>query len=563
MGQLDEPGQWGLCPDPPLTTPKPRTPHRNGEEPAEGQNRRMGDEMLGADRPRRAEVLAALSVSIDLGLGQPAEHMLRSCVIAGRLAERLGLTAEQGGVLYYTTLLMWIGCHADSQEYTRWFGDDIAAREAAYLVDWTGLPYLRFLVGNVARGEPPIRRAKVLAELFRDARGQLGQLLHSHCASAAELARHFGLPESVQRTLAYSFERFDGGGLPAGSAGADIPIEMRIAQLADTVEVHHRLYGPDGAVAMARGRSGGQFDPAVVGVFTAEADAIFAELDSGGLWSEAIRMAPDDGAPLSEAELDTLLMALGDFADMKCPFMLGHSRGVAQLAESAGRASGLGAEQCATLRRAGHVHDVGRLGVSNQVWSKSGPLSADDWERARMHPYLSARVVSRIPGLAAEAILVRAHHEHIDGSGYPFGALGATLSRSERILAAAVAYQSATEPRPYREALTPSGAIDRMNRRAQQGFLDPEAVTAVASAAGHRQTRRPLPGGLTDREAEVLALVARGLSNRQIAAELTLSEKTVRNHIERTYAKAGVSNRVGASLYALSHGFAGPVLRSN
>lgn len=523
----------------------------------------MRDDVEVTARPRRAEVLAALSVSIDLGLGQPAEHMLRSAVIACRLAERLGLSQEQRGIVYYSTLVMWIGCHADSQEYARWFGDDIAVREAAYLVDWSGLPYLKFLLGNVAKGENPMRRASVMTRLFRDARGQLSQLLHSHCASAAALAQQFGLPESVQRAVTFTFERFDGGGLPTGCSGDAIPLEMRIAQVADMAEVHARLYGTDGAVAMARSRRGGQFDPVVVDAFTADADAILAVPDDGDLWSAAIRLAPDDETPVTGPELDALLMALGDFADLKCPFMLGHSRGVAELAEAAGRVAGLSAKECATLRRAGHLHDVGRLGVSNQVWSKAGPLTSDEWERARMHPYLGARVVSRIPGLAAEATLIRAHHERPDGSGYPFGAVGASLDRPERLLAAAVAYQSAIEPRPYRDALTPSAAVERLNERAREGHLDAAAVADVVTAAGHRQSRPPLPAGLTQREGEILTLVARGLSNRQIATDLTLSEKTVRNHIERTYAKVGVNNRVGASLYALGHGLAGPGLRAD
>ena len=221
-----------------------------------------------APLPRRVEVLAGLSVAIDLGLGQPAEHMLRSSVIACGLADRLGLSREQQATVYYTTLLMWIGCHADSQEYARWFGDDISVRRDAYLVDWAGLPYLRFLLGNVARGEPLGQRVRVMATLMRDARGQLAHLIHSHCTSAAALAGHLGLGPEVGRTLAYTFERYDGGGLPAGASGDDIPIEMRVAQLADVAEVHERTYGVQGAVAMARSRRGGHLDPTVVDAFT-------------------------------------------------------------------------------------------------------------------------------------------------------------------------------------------------------------------------------------------------------------------------------------------------------
>lgn len=503
--------------------------------------------------PRRVEVLAGLSVAIDLGLGQPAEHMLRSAVIACGLADRLGLDAEQKATVYYTTLLMWIGCHADSQEYARWFGDDISVRRDAYLVDWSGVPYLKFLLGNVGRGEPLGQRVRVMATLMRDARGQLGTLIHSHCASAAALARHLGLGPDVERTLAHTFERYDGGGLPAGSAGEDIPVEMRIAQLADVAEVHQRMYGVQGAVAMARSRRGGHLDPTVVDAFTTDADALFPAAGDDP-WERALSIAPDSEVRLDEARLDELLTAIGDFVDLKCPFTLGHSRQVAGLASAAAVHLGLPDADVVAVRRAGHLHDVGRIGVSNQVWSKPAELTASEWERVRMHPYLTDRVLTRIPGLAQVAAIARAHHEHLDGSGYPLGLSGTALGRPERLLAAAVAYQSAVEPRPYREALSPDAAAARLRDRAGRGALDADCAEAVLKVAGHTSGRTRRAGDLTPREAEILGLVARGLSNRDIAARLVLSEKTVRNHVERTYSKIGATNRVGASLYALRQG---------
>ncbi len=510
----------------------------------------------GQPMPRRVEVLAGLSVAIDLGLGQPAEHMLRSAVIACRLADRLGLSRDQRASVYYSTLVMWIGCHADSQEYARWFGDDIAVRRDAYLVDWTGLPYLRFLLGNVARGEPLGSRLRVMATLLRDARGQLAAMVHSHCTSAGALARHIGLPPPVEHALAFTFERYDGGGLPRGAAGESIPIEMRVAQLAEIAEVHHRMYGVDGAVAMARSRRGGHFDPAVVDAFTADPAAVLADLDGGDAWAQALAIAPDSEVPLDESGLDTLVTAIGDFVDLKCPFTLGHSRSVARIASEAATQLGLTDVEVGTIRRAGHLHDVGRLGVSNQVWSKPTGLTTAEWERVRMHPYLTDRVLTRIPGLAAERAVARAHHEHLDGSGYPLGVTATGLGRAERLLASAVAYQAAVEPRPYREPLTPDQAAARLYARAARGEIDPRCAEAVLAVAGHGPTRVRRDDTLTARETEVLGLVALGLSNRNIAEKLVLSEKTVRNHVERSYTKIGVSNRVGASLYALQHGLA-------
>ena len=507
--------------------------------------------------PRRVEVLAGLSVAIDLGLGQPAEHMLRSSVVACGLADRLGLSREQKDTVYYTTLLMWIGCHADSHEYARWFGDDIAVRREAYLVDWSGMPYLRFLLGNVARGEPLNQRVRVMAALMRDARGQLGTMIHSHCASAGALARHIGLGPKVEQTLAHTFERYDGGGLPSGISGDDIPLEMRVAQLADVAEVHHRMYGVPGAVAMARSRRGGHLDPAVVDAFTTDTEALFPG-PGDDPWDHALAIAPDAETRLDDERLDAMLTAIGDFVDLKCPFTLGHSRNVAALAEAAAVHLGLPAADVAAVRRAGHLHDVGRIGVSNQVWSKPAALTGSEWERVRMHAYLTDRVLTRIPGLAQVAAIARAHHEHLDGSGYPLGLSGTALGRPERLLAAAVAYQSALEPRPYREPHTSDAAAARLKDRVAAGALDADSAEAVLAAAGHAPSRVRRDDALSPREAEILGLVARGLSNRDIAARLVLSEKTVRNHVERTYAKIGAVNRVGASLYALEQGLVAP-----
>jgi HD-GYP domain-containing protein (c-di-GMP phosphodiesterase class II) len=510
-----------------------------------------------ASLPRRVEVLAGLSVAIDLGLGQPAEHMLRSAVVACGLADRLGLDREQKATVYYTTLLMWIGCHADSQEYARWFGDDIAVRRDAYLVDWSGMPYLRFLLGAVGRGEPLGQRVRVMATLMKDARGQLATLIHSHCTSAAALAGHLGLGPDVERTLAFTFERYDGGGLPMGASGDDIPIEMRVAQLADVAEVHERMYGAPGAVAMARSRRGGHLDPVVVDAFSTDAEALFPAAGDDP-WGRALSLAPDVETRLDDTRLDTLLTAIGDFVDLKCPFTLGHSRNVAALAGAAAGQLGLTSDDATAVRRAGHLHDVGRIGVSNQVWSKPAELTGAEWERVRMHPYLTDRVLTRVSGLGQVSAIARAHHEHLDGSGYPLGLAGAALGRPERLLAAAVAYQSALEPRPYREPHSPEAAAARLKDRATRGALDGDSVEAVLAVAGHAPSRVRRDDTLTPRETEILGLVARGLSNREIAAELVLSEKTVRNHVERTYAKIGAGNRVGASLYALRHGLVAP-----
>jgi HD-GYP domain-containing protein (c-di-GMP phosphodiesterase class II) len=506
----------------------------------------------------RTDVLAALSLAIDLGLGQPMDHMLRSAVMGSRLATRLGLDERECGTVFYTALVMWIGCHADSHEYAQWFGDDIAVRHDSHYIDWSGAPYRRFLMSNLGRGTTLPKRARLAAKIFWDARGNLGGLVHSHCLSAALLAEEIGLGPDVCKALPYAYERWDGSGLPAGAAGNQIPVAMRVAQISDIADVHHRAYGASAAIAVIRRRSGRQFDPDIVAVFTAAAGDLLRGNED--VWSAAAGLTPDPGEALSGPALDRLLCAMGDFVDLKCPFTLGHSRAVAQLAQSAGQCAGLPQDEIDILRRAGYVHDLGRIGVSNRVWEKPGALTDVDRERVHLHPYLTGRILARVGGLKAVREVAVNHHERLDGSGYPNGLRGDDLSVRDRVLAAAESYCSSTEPRPYRDARDGDAAAGKLRDEAVHGRLDGDAVEAVLEAAGHRPSRRAArPAGLTRREAEVLLHVAQGLSNKEIASALWISEKTVRNHVEHIYAKIEVSNRIGASLYATRHGLTGGV----
>jgi DNA-binding CsgD family transcriptional regulator len=174
-----------------------------------------------------------------------------------------------------------------------------------------------------------------------------------------------------------------------------------------------------------------------------------------------------------------------------------------------------------------------------------------------MYPYLTGRILSRVGGLESVVSVATKHEERIDGSGFPRGLVGAELSSTDRLLAAAVAYHRLLEARPDRPGLDTLGAARQLREEARAARLDADSVEAVLAAAGHRVSRRTSQsGGLTAREVEVLRLVAQGRSNRQIAAELYIAEKTARNHVERVYSKLGVNNRTQASLAAIDRGLA-------
>jgi HD-GYP domain-containing protein (c-di-GMP phosphodiesterase class II) len=502
----------------------------------------------------RAEVLAALSLAIDLGLGQPMEHMLRAMLLGTRMAEHLGLGQEARGRTYYANLLAWIGCHADSFELAARFGDDIGFRADYYLIDAHGLPMLSLMLRRTGAELPPVRRTARQSVFAATAGRTVRNLIRSHCLSAGQLANRVGLGPGMPAILGHAFERWDGKGLPAGRSGAEIPLEMRIAQLADTAEVFLRTAGPQAAVAMVRQRRGTQFDPELADLFCARFAELTADLLEGDPWPAALAAAPPEDA-LTEAGLDAVLAAMGDFADLKSPWTAGHSRRVAAVAASAAQACALPASEVDMLRRAGWVHDLGRMGVSNAIWDKEAGLSAMDRERLQMYPFLSERILGRVPGLRRVAALAGAHRERLDGSGYPRGLTGAGLDAGQRMLAAADAYQSSLEPRPHRPAATPAEAGGRLHSDVVAGRLDARAVNAVLAAAGSKTAgSRSSPAGLTAREREVLGLLCRGMNNKDIAAALFIAPKTARNHVEHIYEKTGAGNRVSATLYALDHG---------
>jgi HD-GYP domain-containing protein (c-di-GMP phosphodiesterase class II) len=259
---------------------------------------------------------------------------------------------------------------------------------------------------------------------------------------------------------------------------------------------------------------------------------------------------------LAGEEIATACLAIADFADVKSPYTLGHSRGVAELARAAAIACGVPHQETEDLHLAGLLHDVGRAGVSNDVWDKPGPLTESQRERMRLHAYYTQRILGRMHGLARAASLAGTHHERLDGSGYHRGVAARDLNAPARILAAADVYHALTEARPYRRAVSRDAAAQTLEQEARSGRLDAAAVGAVLQASGlrRRQRRRILPADLTEREVEVLRLIARGHNNREVAAELSLSPKTIGNHVEHIYSKIGVSTRAAATFFALQNG---------
>jgi HD-GYP domain-containing protein (c-di-GMP phosphodiesterase class II) len=480
------------------------------------------------------------------------EHVLRQSLLALRLGEHVGIDESERRVIYYAGLLAWVGCFTDAHEQAKWFGDDIVLKADGLLMEGGPLGYF---LGHLGLGLPWHERIRLGVAFLGEGRRAVVSMLENHYLATDELAARIGLGADVRASLQQTFERWDGKDTPLGLKGAEILLSARVIHLANVVEIFHRTGGVAAAVAATRDRSGGELDPALVSLFCQQATALCGNLDAASHWDAIIAAEPSLQTVISDERYDDVLAAFADFIDLKSPYTIGHSRGVADVAAAAARLYGLPATEVTTLRRAALVHDLGRLGVSNGVWDKRGALTQAEMERVRLHPYLSERMLSFSPALAPLGTIAVQHHERLDGSGYPRGLSGDAITAAGRLLAAADMYHAKTEPRPHRPALAAEDAAAALRAEVAAGRLDGKAVDAVLRAAGHRVRRRQeWPAGLTAREVEVLRLITYGLSNREIAERLTITRKTAGNHVEHVYAKIGASNRARAALFAMKHG---------
>lgn len=507
------------------------------------------------DRVRLAELCAATSLLTDLGTGQPTEHGLRTCRIAMRLADALELDPAVRGEVYYVSLLRFLGCTADAAEVAALAGGDEVRFLAGMAPVAMGSPReeIAQMIRLVGVGERWPRRLRTLARALTDPKGG-ERLLAAHCEVGARLATELGLPDRVSSALRAAYARWDGRGIPAGLAGDDIAMSVRVSIVARDVELWARETGHDATRQILAQRRGHAYDPAVV---DAVLDVGIDELcDLGdGMWQAVLDLEPGAGWWVSGEPLHRALAALGDYADLKLPERAGHARRVARRAATVAEVAGLDDHEAEVLVHAALVHDVGMVAVPIGTWRSGARAANTESELVRLHPHWSARVLGRCRGLDQVALAAGQHHERRDGSGYPFG-LAADVGRVSGLLACVVLFDELTaigDRRPDVDAAAELTAL------AEAGAFDRRDVHAVLRAAGLDvpPTRVDLPAGLTQREVDVLGLLAHGLTNRQIAAELCISVKTVGAHVEHIYVKAGVRSRAAATLFAMQHDLIG------
>jgi HD-GYP domain-containing protein (c-di-GMP phosphodiesterase class II) len=401
-------------------------------------------------RLRLADLLGGLSIVADMGFGLPPETAMRACVLGTGLARKLGRPEGEVADTFYTTLLLHVGCTALAHETTAVFGDDLNVNGAAARTDFADPRDLFATMIPVAtRGMSRLARARVAAYLVTRGKAFAKRFDTGSCEVARATARRIGLGDGVQAALYEVHEWWNGGGA-RGLAGEGIALPARIARLATDVALFNELGGAAAAEEALTRRAGGMLDPSLVDAFRASGSELLGEVATHDPRERILEIEPEPVIETASAELRDLARAFGDLADLKMPCTHGHSSAVSGLACAAADRVHLDRATRAQLEVAALLHDLGRVGVSNAVWEKPGPLSAAEWEQVRMHPYYSERILSRSGALEPIARIAGMHHERLDGSGYHRSCRGNDIPVACRILAAADAFQAMTARRGSR-----------------------------------------------------------------------------------------------------------------
>ena len=496
-------------------------------------------------------LLAGLAGVTDLGTGGQSDESLHRCVLAARLADTAGCDTDETRDVVLVSLLQHVGCTAYSYESGRVFGDDRVVTRAFLMADPSSFTdLLGTFVPRVAEATGR-KRPAVAMSLVRTLPVTARDAPVATCEVAQEAGRRLGLSTSAQHALGHMTAMWNGKGFPR-ARGDQIPIPARIMHVASAATMFWEVGGEEAATAQVRRRAGGELDPELADLFLAEATTMLADLDCSDPFGRVLAAEPDPVERVDNQRLLEVARTFGDLVDLKSPWLHGHSGAVARLAR--GAADALHLSEAAQVEVAGHLHDVGRAGVPSRIWDIPREWTATERDQARLHAHHTERVLARVPELTGVGELAAAHHERCDGSGYHRGLRADRLPIGARVLAAADAWRNLVEDRPHRPGFGEQQARQRLEADVRAGRLDGDAVDAVLHASGDPARRPAATAGLTARQLEVLRLVTRGLSNRQIGTRLAISPRTVDRHVADVYTRIGVSSRAAAALYAIEHG---------
>jgi putative nucleotidyltransferase with HDIG domain len=447
---------------------------------------------------RLSDVVSALSIALDLTEGQPMGHAIRSCILGMRIAQELQLPHEQRCDLYYALLLKDSGCSSNAARMFQIMGaDELAAKRDVKFEDWTKASFsgLRFLLRNVLPGAPLPRRLFRIAQIGLQQRRNNAELIGSRCERGAEIARQIGLSEATADAIHCLDEHWNGGGYPESRRGEEIPLLARIMNVSQTLDVFAHRYGPGAAVRAVADRSGRWFDPEIVRVVRAlESDReLWHKAMGADAREHVLGMEPGVALPASPERIDNICRAFAQVIDAKSPYTFHHSVGVAEAATAIAVEMSLAPLTLTLVRRAALLHDIGKLSVSNAILEKPGKLTVEEWSIMRLHPAYTRTILRQIRGFDELAYMAAAHHERLDGSGYPEGLSADGMSLPARIIAVADVYQALSEKRPYREGLPLEVVFDLLNRDTPHR-LDAECMAALKRSISQARLGRKALG---------------------------------------------------------------------
>ena len=435
-----------------------------------------------------SELISALSHALDITEGQPEGHCVRCCWIGMHIGRRCGLDDGELWNLYYTLLLKDLGCSSNAARICELYLTDDLRFKRDFKTVGDSLPQvLGFVLGHTGLKAPLAERFRSVLTIFREGDEIAQELISTRCQRGADIARLLRFPDSVAAGIYSLDEHFNGQGRPQRLAGEAIPLYSRIALLAQVVDVFHTAGGPQAAVNEVRGRSGSWFDPALVGIFNdlAAEDTFWATLASSDVMHAILALEPASHiVALDDDYLDDIAAAFGQVVDSKSPYTSGHSARVALYTDLIAETLGLPLDRRRWLKRGALLHDVGKLGVSNSILDKPGKLDADEWAAVQSHAAYTEAILSRIGAFAELAVVSAAHHERLDGKGYPRGLLADQITLETRIITTADIFDAITAERPYRGAAPIPKTLEIMAENVGTA-IDPACFEALKKAIAH------------------------------------------------------------------------------
>ena len=444
--------------------------------------------LMNSEELSLADILSALSFALDLTGGQPMGHAQRTCLIGMRVGREIGLDENTQGTLYHALLMKDAGCSSNSARMYEIFGsDDLSAKRSMKVNDWSNLLLAaKYAVAQTSGEATLLGRARRMLHIAAHKHDAGDGMTQARCDRGAQIALSIGLGPEAAQCIRHLDEHWDGHGSPAHIAGEAIPLLGRIACLAQTLEVFVQTFGVEHAYSVIRERSGRWFDPALVAAAGAfENDAEFwrtlRKSPRQALMDLECRATLDVA---TESRIDAVCDAFAQIVDVKSHFTAQHSFRVSDYAVQIGQALGFESDRVTTLRRAGLLHDIGKLAVPNTILDKAGKPTDEEWAVIRKHPLYTHQILDRIAGFERLTVVASAHHERLDGSGYFRGVTGEQLDFDMRILAVADVFDALSAERPYRGALPLERVFSILDADAGVA-LDSQCIDASkTSAAG-------------------------------------------------------------------------------